>query len=394
MPAIALIAVSLAAAEPPRAPRPFVMLQTSWSLTASPQALAAAEQERPIVGPGEVGKPILPAPATEEKKRQVTVLPAPDKPAEDLKDLDDLKAPAAEAVPAGPPAAGAATADMPADSAAAQAAAPDPLEGELAAQIKPTNDPLEGFNRISFAFSQVLDKILIRPLAITYVKVMPKPARDGMRNVLAHWGAPIIMANDLLQLKPKRAVRTLGRFLINTLLGLGGLFDVAREKKFNLPHHGNRFSNTLAFWGVKPGPYIYLPVLGPTTLRDEADRLQSFIPGFNNPAFRNNRGTVFQYMLGLEDRASNDQELKSLLEDSVDPYATFRETWLQDRQGEVDRLKAPDGKNPGDFSTAKPAAPATLDDPLIDPAAPAAAPEPAAPETATPPPEAGAKPAP
>lgn len=381
MPAATLIVASLAALEPPRpkVERPVAFLQTTWSLSASPRALAAAPQ-RPIVGPGQVELPGPPAPAAKGKEGQVTVAPAPDKDDDELKDFDALEDPAV-AAPADPAAASdpaATDAGAPTDTAAAP---PDPLEDELAQSIRPDKDPLEGFNRFSFSISQAIDKAVLRPLSFGYVKVVPKPARDGLRNVMAHWGAPIILANDLLQLKPKRAIKTLGRFIINTLLGLGGIFDVAKEKKFNLPHHGNRFSNTLAMWGIGPGPYIYLPVLGPATLRDQTDRLQNFIPGFDNPIFRGGRGTAGQYLLGLEDRANSDQELKALLEDSVDPYATFRTTWLQDRQGEVERLKAPDGVDPNTYTGNTATSP--LDDPLDDPAAPAKAEGPA-PETTTP----------
>lgn len=357
MPAASFLIASLAALEPPRPPieRSLTILQTSWSLSAAPLALAAADQpRRPIVGPGEVQGPASAPPATPGGQPSVTVLPAAA-----TEEFDELKDPAAEAASGE-----AAAAETPAitDATATASPAADPLEDELAQSIKPDSDPLEGFNRVSWAVSQALDKVLLRPLAMAYVKITPKPARDGLRNVLANWGSPIILANDLLQLKPKRAIKTLGRFLINTILGLGGLFDVAKDKKFNLPHHGNRFSNTLAIWGIKPGPYIYLPVLGPTTLRDETDRVQMFMPGIDHPLFRNGRGGVFQYLLGLEDRATNDRELKALLDDAVDPYATFRTTWLQQRQGEVEALKAPDGKEPGSVE-ANP-----LDDPLADPA--------------------------
>ena len=399
MPAAALIVASLAALEPPR--RPTVnFYQTVWSLSASPQALAAA-QERPIVGPGQATQvvPVPVAPAAPERKREVTVLPAPTS-IDDLEDLTDPAAPeaAAEAQPnaAADAASPEASADAPAnDAAAVDLAAADPFADELAKEIKPAFDPLEKLNRISFSVSQVIDKILLRPLALTYYKIAPKPLRDGMRNVLSHWGSPIIFANDLLQLKPKRALKTVARFLLNTLLGLGGIFDVAKEKKFNLPFHGNSFSNTLAFYGVKPGPYLYVPILGPTTLLDQVNRVQGYVPGIDYPLFRNGRGTVFQYLLGLEDRATNDDALKALLDDSVDPYASFRETWLQERKGEIMRLKAPDGVEPGSY---QPNPLDTLDDPLVDPAAPAApavetsaeTPVPAAPGT----PDAPATPAP
>lgn len=392
MPAATFIVASLAALEPPRQPieRSLAILQTSWSLSAAPLALAAADQpQRPIVGPGqlEVLAPTAPA-VPDKKKTEVKVLPAPAGEPDDFDKLEDPAAqPAADAAPAEQ-----VTPDAEASAApATDAAAVDPFEEELANSIKPDSDPLEKFNRISFAVSMAIDKAILRPVSLTYVKIAPKPLRDGMRNALAHWGAPIIAANDLLQLKPKRALRTIARFLINTLLGLGGLFDVAREKKFNIPHHGNSFSNTLAFYGVKPGPYIYLPVLGPTMLRDQVNRVQGYVPGIDTPYFRNGRGTIFGYMLGLEDRANSDQELKALLDDAVDPYATFRTTWLQDRQGEIERLKAPDGKEPGSVE-ANPLDNA-LDDPLADPGA---APAPAAPDAPSEPaePAAPATPAP
>ena len=373
MPAATFLIASLAALEPPR--RPIVTFyQTAWSLSASPQALAAA-QERPIVGPGQASQavPVPLPPAVPDQKREVTVLPAPAEPNE-FEELQDPAAPeaAAQAHTAAPTDAASpdSAIEAPAsDAVAADPAAVDPFADELASQIKPAFDPLEKINRISFSLSQIIDRIAIRPLALTYYKITPKPLRDGMRNVLSHWGAPIIFANDLLQLKPKRALKTVARFLLNTLLGLGGIFDVAKEKKFNLPFHGNSFSNTLAFYGVKPGPYLYVPILGPTTLLDQVNRVQGYVPGIDYPLFRNGRGTVFQYLLGLEDRATNDDALKALLDDSVDPYASFRETWLQDRKGEIMRLKAPDGVEPGSY---QPNPLDTLDDPLVDPAAPAA----------------------
>lgn len=398
MPAASFLIASLAALEPPRRPA-VTFYQTAWSLGASPQVLAAAtvQPQGPIAGPGQasqaVSTPI--SPAVPDRKREVTVLPAPAEP-DYFGDLEDPDAPkaapeapaeasaetaAAEAADAANAADGAAAEVASADAGAADLAAADPFADELGQSIKPAYDPLEKLNRISFSVSQFLDRIAIRPLAMTYYKISPKPVRDGMRNVLSHWGAPVTIANDLLQLKPKRAVKTLARFLVNTLLGLGGIFDVAKERKFNLPFHGNSFSNTLAFYGVKPGPYLYMPVLGPTTLLEQVNRVHGYIPGIDYPLFRNGRGTVFQYLLGLEDRASNDDALKALLDDAVDPYASFRETWLQERRGEIMRLKAPDGVEPGSYE------PNVLDglaDPLVDPAAPAAeAPaEPGAPEPA------------
>lgn len=354
---------------------------------------AATPQSGPLPGPGQVVHPVPPPPADDGGRPEVFIVPiAPPSPAEEPEPLETLEDPAAEVPAPEADLADDAAGEIAAESApAADSAAFDPFEDELALELTPASDPLEGFNRISFAISMAIDKVLLRPLSLAFHAITPKPLRDGMRNILSHWGEPMVFINDILQLKPMRAIRTLGRFLINTVLGIGGLFDIAKEKKFGLPHHSNRFSDTLGFYGVKPGPYVYLPILGPTTLRDQADRLQGYVPLFDNPIFRDNRGTAFTVASGLDQRASNDQELKALLEDAVDPYATFRETWLQERAGQVDRLKAPDGAEPGSVARD------LLDDPLTDPAidSPAAEPlplpaiEPAgpadlAPEPATP----------
>ena len=107
---------------------------------------------------------------------------------------------------------------------------------------------------------------------------MPRPIRKGLRNFLHNLGEPIVFLNFLLQLKPGKAAETLGRFAINTTLGAGGLVDVAKRKPFNLPHRDNGFANTLGYYGVKPGPYFYLPLVGPTTLRDFiGDRLDLLV---------------------------------------------------------------------------------------------------------------------
>jgi phospholipid-binding lipoprotein MlaA len=326
----------------------------------------------PVPGPGQVVQSAPALPADSAKPATVTVLPAPTAPTPEAaapETLDPLMDPAAEST----------APEATAAAAAPDATARDPFEDELALQIKPSNDPLEGFNRISFTVSMAIDKVVLRPIALTYHAITPKPLRDGFRNGLSNLGEPMVFINDILQLKPKRAARTLGRFLLNTLLGIGGLFDVAKDKKFKLPHHSNRLSDTLGFYGIKPGPYIYLPLLGPATLRDEVDRVPGLVPWYDDRLYRHNRGTIVAIVSGLDERAENDASLKALLEDSVDPYATFRETWLQQRQGEIDQLKAPDGQEPdGAASTSNP-----LDTPLDDPAAPAPA-TPARREAATP----------
>ncbi len=237
-------------------------------------------------------------------------------------------------------------------------------------------DPLEPINRLSFALSQQVDRFAIRPVAMIYKAVVPKPARQGAHNALQNFGEPIVLINDIVQLRPGRAVRTLGRFLINSVLGLGGLFDIAKRKPFNLAHRNNGFANTLGYIGIGPIMYAYLPILGPTTLRDSIggygdsyflDRnLHKLIhPNGRSRYFRTNpklgkSGKIVTIIDGLDKRVENDEDLRHIMEDSIDHYAALRSSYLQDRAGEIAELRAKDG-----------AIPATegFDDPLLDPEA-------------------------
>ena len=242
-------------------------------------------------------------------------------------------------------------------------------------------DPLEGFNRANYKFSTGIDKAVLRPVALGYRHIVPRPARDGLRNFLSNIGEPFVFANDVLQLKIRRAIKTVGRFVINSTLGLAGLIDTAKRKPFHLPHHNNSLGDTLGFYGVGPGPYLYLPILGPTTLRDAAaGQLQGIALGVivRTPLRTPEYQIPTAIIGGLDQRAEADDDLRVITDDSVDPYAALRSVVLQDRSGEIAGLKSgtPDDPTKGPLSI--PADP-TLDDPLQDPAAPAV---PAAPQTA------------
>jgi phospholipid-binding lipoprotein MlaA len=238
------------------------------------------------------------------------------------------------------------------------------------------SDPLEPINRISYAISQPIDRFIIRPASVVYKTIIPKPVRDGARNAISNFGEPIVILNDLVQLRPGRAIRTLGRFMINTIFGFGGLIDVAKKKPFNIAHRNNNFGDTLGFYGVGPIIYVYLPVLGPTTLRDSAggygdsyflDRnLHKLIhPNSRSPYFRTKprlgqSGTIITVVSGLDTRVESDEDLKHITEDSVDPYAALRANYLQDRAGEIAELRAKAGEAPTTEG---------FDDPLVDPGA-------------------------
>ena len=204
-------------------------------------------------------------------------------------------------------------------------------------------DPFETFNRSTYGFSMAVDKAILRPVALGYRQVVPRPARDGVRNVLSNIGEPLVFVNDLLQLKIGRAGKTLGRFVINSTLGLGGLFDNAKRRPFNLPHHNNSLGDTLGFYGVGPGPYLFLPILGPTTLRDAmSGQLESMLlPHITRTPFGLREYVISTTVAGgLDQRAEAEDDLRAIIADSVDPYATMRSLVLQDRAGEIEALKS------------------------------------------------------
>lgn len=276
-------------------------------------------------------------------------------------------------------------------AAPAQAAAPPPAPDVTVTQQaeKPRHaqgDPLEGFNRRMFRGQQSFDRRFFRPVALGYKHALPRPARSGIRNFFSNLGEPIVFLNYLLQLKPGKAAETFGRFVLNSTLGVGGLFDIAKSPDINLPHRPNGLGNTLARYGVKSGPYLFLPFVGPTTLRDlaggQADGLVLPLAvgsPFDRLEYQIPRGVL----TGLDRRAEADDDLQALFDGAVDPYATLRSVYLQNRQGEIDRLmgrRAASGdqlpelgeplKDPaGSMAPADPATPAELSDPLADPAA-------------------------
>ncbi|WP_242146127.1 VacJ family lipoprotein [Sphingomonas sp. BAUL-RG-20F-R05-02] len=266
--------------------------------------------------------------------------------------------------------------------------APTPLAPAAAsAVVKPAGsghfkgDPLEKLNRKLFSVHQFFDHLLFRPLAMAYKTIIPKIMRSGIRHVFSNIGEPVVFVNDVLQLKPKRAVRTLGRFAINSTIGVGGLVDVAKTKGFDLPHHSNGFGNTLGRYGVGPGPYLFLPFIGPSDFRDigSAPVDGAVLPlaigfPFDRAEYQIPAGVV----VGLDMRAEADGDLKALLGGAVDPYATLRSAFLQTRAAEVYAIRHGDGAGatPLEDPLADPAGAAAqpsaaMSDPLTDPAAPA-----------------------
>ncbi len=196
------------------------------------------------------------------------------------------------------------------------------------------NDPFEGTNRFFFDVNQVLDDILLRPVAVAYRWATPEFARDGVRNFMNNLNSPVIFANDLLQGEGDRAGDTILRFGINSTIGIGGLFDVAKE--LGHPYHDEDFGQTLAVWGVDEGPYFYFPLMGPSTARD----FTGFVVdrGFDPLTYVNWGDDDLEYVpiartvLNVIDlRARNIETLDDIERSSVDYYASIRSLYRQSR---------------------------------------------------------------
>lgn len=189
---------------------------------------------------------------------------------------------------------------------------------------------------------QGVDDAVVGPVSKGYEKGVPEPLRQGLRNVLNNLSEPVNFANYLLQLKPGKALETAGRFAINTTLGFAGLIDVAKRKPINLPYRRNGFGNTFGYYGIGQGPYLFLPLIGPTTVRDLTGRLLdlSLVPAvggspFNTPYYSLGTGTV----RSLDDRVAFDETLRKLRNDCPDSYAAEREWYLATRAADLAALK-------------------------------------------------------
>lgn len=251
--------------------------------------------------------------------------------------------PAAGVAPIAMPAPIPAPTSAPSVPATPAAPAPENIGDEIvvAGHTKPPpQDPMEAANLKSFEVVQSVDDKVVAPMAMGYRKILPAPARAGLRNFLSNLTEPVVALNFLLQLKPGKAAETLGRFAINSTVGLAGLVDVAKTKPFNLPYRRNGLAWTLGYYGVGSGPYLFLPLVGPTTVRDlfglTIDRaIVPFAVGkpFTHPAYV----VASNSIKSLDDRIQTDAELRQM-RDSNDPYGSYREAYLTQRQAEIDNL--------------------------------------------------------
>ncbi len=203
-------------------------------------------------------------------------------------------------------------------------------------------DCFEKVNRGIFAFNQALDKVIFKPLAKGY-RMFPQPIRSGTSNALSNLGNVVTIPNNVLQGQFKDAGLNSARFVINSTLGIVGIFDVASYygiKKSDKEDYGQ----TLGVWGAKPGCYFVLPVLGPTTVRDSVGSIINIIGGdawynvtvVNDTKYFSEADYYASRLLsGVDFRAKNLESFDSLETSSVDLYASVRSLYLQDRYRKV-----------------------------------------------------------
>ena len=194
-------------------------------------------------------------------------------------------------------------------------------------------DPLEPLNRGIYQFNDAVDKALIKPVAQGYREVLPQPVRTGVGNFFSNIDDALVVFNDLLQFKLTQAVGDFHRVLWNSTLGIAGLFDVSSAIGFE--KHNEDFGQTLGYWGIGNGPYLMLPILGPSSLRDTLGRVADWqidpLTNYYDVPVRNTASVV-----KLEDvRARLLETDKVLDEAALDPYVFVRDAYLQRRRALV-----------------------------------------------------------
>jgi phospholipid-binding lipoprotein MlaA len=208
------------------------------------------------------------------------------------------------------------------------------------------SDPLESVNSAVFEFNDAADRFVFRPLAVAYRDVVPDPAQRGIHNALDNLRAPIVFANDLLQGDLDSAGVTLSRFIVNSTIGLLGMFDVADD--WGLPRHDQDFGLTFASWNIGAGPYLVLPILGPSNPRDASGLLAEFFSDPFSIIASDNDADYLNYtrygLTALDQRSRVIDDLDTLRKTSLDYYAAIRSLYQQRRAQQIRTNAARSGR--------------------------------------------------
>lgn len=213
------------------------------------------------------------------------------------------------------------------------------------------NDPFEDTNRKIFEFNQTVDRNVLVPVAKAYRTALPDPVRDSVRDFLNNLREPLVFVNDTLQGQFERAGTTVGRFVINSTIGIGGLVDVAG--RWGIPYHEEDLGLTLGAWGIPEGPYIVVPILGPSTPRDLGGQVAE---GFGDPwnnLVTGNPWTLYWIpfvrggVSGIDQRSRYIETLADIERTSLDYYATIRSLYRQRRAALIRHEQENLPPNPG-----------------------------------------------
>ena len=224
---------------------------------------------------------------------------------------------------------------------AACTAKPPVGDPEALAEFNETNDPYEPTNRFFYRITDKLDTYVLRPVAVAYRDTVPEVVRRPIHNVLSNLSTPAAFADDVLQGHPRNAGDSMMRFVINSTAGVGGLFDVAAKAGY--PNHDTDFGLVLALWGVGEGPYLFLPVLGPSNPRDATGYgVNITLDPLTWASFGGQTAVdVSRAGVGLVDtRERLLDQVDSIKRGALDPYATFRSLYRQNRADEVSRARS------------------------------------------------------
>lgn len=217
---------------------------------------------------------------------------------------------------------------------------PPASDPDALADYKAANDPFEPTNRVFYAVNDGILTYALTPVARGYKQVVPQPVRSGVHNVLNNMGQPVQWVNDVLEAKPRRAGDSFMRFAINTTAGVGGIFDVARRVGY--PDHDADGGSTLAIWGFPAGPYLYLPIYGPSGLRDGFGRgIDAISSPFTWLSFNGSNSLGWsQAGLGALDQTSlHLKDIEQVKAGALDPYATFRSLYRQLREAQTATIR-------------------------------------------------------
>ena len=212
-----------------------------------------------------------------------------------------------------------------------------PKDAAARAEFEKDNDPIEPFNRAMFAFNKQMDGMFLRPAAVVYKSVLPKPVQNGVHNFLSNLRGPVVLANDVLQWEMDRAGNTAGRFVINTTVGILGIWDAAAY--MGIEGHSEDFGQTFGTWGIGEGFYIVLPFLGPSNPRDTVGLVTEYFADPVNMWIRNGDYPemilVRALVTGVDFRARNLQTIDELERTSLDYYVAVRSLYRQRRIDEI-----------------------------------------------------------